>query len=228
VADTFNNRVKGFDPSGSLIFNTNTDLNQPRSLFIINSPFLNASSLNVTNSGNGNLGFYRSDGQNFELSGSFSQPRSSEESAITSARVFTNGTFRDGLFSAQPVRTNSGITRTIRSVSTFDTVRLPDNSITLDLVFDQVSSNLYASDFVNNVVYQIDNAGNLSTLIGSGLNQPSYLAINGDNLYISDTGSGNILEFQLRTTPIPFEFNPTLGLAVIGGFVVARKLIKRK
>jgi hypothetical protein len=158
----------------------------------------------------------------------FLQPRSSEESAITSGRLFDGFSNRVGEFTAQPVRTNSGIIKTIQSNNTFGTVRLPDNSITLDLVFDQVSSNLYASDFVNNVVYQIDNAGKLSTLIGSGLNQPSYLAINGDNLYISDNGSGNILEFQLRTTPIPFEFNPTLGLAVIGGFVVARKLIKRK
>jgi hypothetical protein len=59
VADTFNNRVKGFNPSGSLIFNTNTDLNLPRGFAIVDDPFNTNGSLTVTNTGNGNIATYR-------------------------------------------------------------------------------------------------------------------------------------------------------------------------
>jgi streptogramin lyase len=214
VADTFNNRVKGFDPSGSLIFNTNTSLNQPRGL-----AFGSNGNLFVTNPGNGNIAIYGSDGSgNLSLpgvTGNFNGISNSFGIAIEQ-RVTGDRTSQSNII---------GVPRRINRELASET-NLPDNSQALDLVIDQVSGNLYASDFSNNVVYQIDSVGTLTILI-SGLNQPSYLAINGDNLYISDNGSGNILEFQLRTTPIPFEFNPALGIGVLGGLFVANKLRKK-
>jgi hypothetical protein len=212
VADTFNNRVKGFDPSGSLIFNTNTNLNQPRGL-----AFNERRELRVTNTGNGNIATYQGDNSgNLSLPGSFSGTLEFIPFGIASSSISNQS------FLVNIVGTPKSI------LGNFGFVQLPDSSQALDLVFDDVSSNLYASDFFNNVVYQIDSAGRLTTLISSGLNRPSYLAINGDNLYISDNGSGNILEFQLRTTPIPFEFNPALGIGILGGVWLVRKLIVRK
>jgi hypothetical protein len=163
------------------------------------------------------------------LPGSFTATTDGGILAITSGITNIGGQDFDDRFVSETVRTESGtLAKLINSVGRFKNVRLPDDSITLDLVFDQISGNLYASDFAKNIVYQVSSSGTLTNLIESGLNQPAYLAINGDNLYISDNGSGNILEFQLRTTPIPFEFNPASGIGILGGVWLVRKLIVRK
>jgi hypothetical protein len=230
VADTFNNRIKGFSPAGSLIFNTNSFLNQPRGL-----AFDPSGNLFVTNTGQGNLAFFTNDGSG-NLNPTNSNPTGKVDAlAIAVYQDFnSSGVLSQGESTSRAfIGAGGNVVKSIESLL-IDSVGLPESSIVLDLVYDDVDRKLYFSDFANNAIFEIKRINpvlrrvTLSTLISSGLNQPSYLAINGNNLYISDNGSGNILEFQLRTTPIPFEFNPTLGIGILGSVWLVRKRLKKK
>ena len=65
----------------------------------------------------------------------------------------------------------------------------------LALIVD--GNKIYAADKTNKSIRMIDEFGAVSTIIGSGLNDPSGLALYGTDLYVSDRGIRQILKFNL-------------------------------
>lgn len=104
------------------------------------------------------------------------------------------------------------------------------------------AGNLFVSGFTADSIFRVDsnltsavsiiNNTTLSTDGLSGLNNPAYIAILGNRLYVSENGNGTtpptgrVLEYQLQ--PIPFEFSPILGTTMLAGIWFSMKLIKTK
>jgi DNA-binding beta-propeller fold protein YncE len=230
VADSGLNTVTSYNTSGSIVTTLRgiSVINQPRGLafasdgrLYISSPASGVSIIDLSN---------RTLDSTVVSTSSGAVPFGIAISPLgLRADFFGRSTFVDGIFF-----TDVGINSTIRRISNPQITTLFSNGdlsfgSPLGVAFDPVNKNLYISDADRNTITALNpETGVNSVLVSSGLNQPTSLAVLGDNLYISDTGSSSVLEFQLRTTPIPFEFNPALGLVAIGVFVVGRKLIKGK
>jgi hypothetical protein len=72
--------------------------------------------------------------------------------------------------------------------------------------------------------WQPSNPGITPTGI-SGIVNNGYQFSNDNGSTYSSSAIFN--SFQIEVTPVPFEFNPALGLGIVGSLVAAKKLIKR-
>lgn len=92
------------------------------------------------------------------------------------------------------------------------------------LAFDS-SDNLYVAN-QSASVSKVTSGGVVSTFISdlTGFGNPQFLAVSGNNLYMSTGGSVTVESLGVA---VPFEFSPAFGLAVLGSLYAGKRLVKR-